>query len=120
MLVGQDQKALGALIVPNLDILANWAQEQKLSLNLPDLHSERSTILSSDLYSKKVLALYQQELKREVRNRPGYRTDDQIKTFELILEPFSLENGMMTQNLKIKRPVVTQRYRDMINEMFAK
>jgi long-chain acyl-CoA synthetase len=55
-----------------------------------------------------------------VRNRPGYRTDDQIKTFELILEPFSLENGMMTQTLKIKRPVVTQRYRDMINEMFAK
>lgn len=120
MLVGQDQKALGALIVPNLDILANWAQEQKLSLNLPDLHSDRSTILSSDLYSKKVLELYQQELKREVRNRPSYRTDDQIKTFELILEPFSLENGMMTQTLKIKRPVVTQRYRDMINEMFAK
>jgi long-chain acyl-CoA synthetase len=120
MLVGQDQKALGALIVPNLDILANWAQEQKLSLNLPDPHSDRSTILSSDLYSKKVLDLYQQELKREVRNRPGYRTDDQIKTFELILEPFSLENGMMTQTLKIKRPVVTQRYRDMINEMFAK
>ncbi|MDB9427068.1 long-chain fatty acid--CoA ligase [Microcystis aeruginosa CS-564/01] len=120
MLVGQDQKALGALIVPNLDILANWAQEQKLSLNLPDLHSDRSTILSSDLYSKKVLDLYQQELKREVRNRPSYRADDQIKTFELILEPFSLENGMMTQTLKIKRPVVTQRYRDMINEMFAK
>ncbi|MDJ0537829.1 MAG: AMP-binding protein, partial [Microcystis sp. M53603_WE2] len=120
MLVGQDQKALGALIVPNLDILANWAQEQKISLNLPDLHSDRSTILSSDLYSKKVLALYQQELKREVRNRPSYRADDQIKTFELILEPFSQENGMMTQTLKIKRPVVTQRYRDMINEMFAK
>jgi long-chain acyl-CoA synthetase len=120
MLVGQDQKALGALIVPNLDILANWAQEQKISLNLPDLHSDRSTILSSDLYSKKVLDLYQQELKREVRNRPSYRADDQIKTFELILEPFSQENGMMTQTLKIKRPVVTQRYRDMINEMFAK
>ncbi len=57
---------------------------------------------------------------REVRNRPSYRADDQIKTFELILEPFSQENGMMTQTLKIKRPVVTQRYRDMINEMFAK
>lgn len=120
MLVGQDQKALGALIVPNLDTLTNWAQEQKISLNLPDIHSDRSTILSSDLYSKKVLDLYQQELKREVKNRPGYRADDQIKTFELILEPFSQENGMMTQTLKIKRPVVTERYRDMINEMFAK
>jgi long-chain acyl-CoA synthetase len=72
------------------------------------------------LTAKKSWNLYQQELKREVRNRSGYRADDQIKAFELILEPFSQENGMMTQTLKIKRPVVTQRYRDMINEMFAK
>jgi long-chain acyl-CoA synthetase len=26
---------------------------------------------------------------------------------------------MMTQTLKIKRPVVTERYRDIINGMFA-
>jgi long-chain acyl-CoA synthetase len=35
------------------------------------------------------------------------------------VEPFSIENGMMTQTLKIKRPVVTERYRDIINGMFA-
>jgi long-chain acyl-CoA synthetase len=34
-------------------------------------------------------------------------------------EPFTIDNGMLTQTLKIKRPVVTERYRDMINEMFA-
>jgi long-chain acyl-CoA synthetase len=58
------------------------------------------------------------ELNREVKNRPGYRPDDQIKSFSWILEPFSLDNGMMTQTLKIKRPVVTARYQAIINEMF--
>jgi long-chain acyl-CoA synthetase len=37
----------------------------------------------------------------------------------LILEPFSIDNGMMTRTLKIKRPVVAERYRDIINGMFA-
>jgi long-chain acyl-CoA synthetase len=35
------------------------------------------------------------------------------------MEPFSIENGMMTQTLKVRRPVVTERYRDIINGMFA-
>jgi hypothetical protein len=29
-----------------------------------------------------------------------------------------MENGMLTQTLKIKRPVVTEHYRDMIDGMF--
>ncbi|HEY9705922.1 MAG TPA: AMP-binding protein, partial [Allocoleopsis sp.] len=35
MLVGQDQKMLGALIVPNLDTLQKWALSQNCRLNLP-------------------------------------------------------------------------------------
>jgi long-chain acyl-CoA synthetase len=120
MLVGQDQRSLGALIVPNLEALGQWAQEQQLNLQFPDPHASREAIEGSDLYSKAVRELFRQELNREVKNRPGYRPDDQIKVFELILAPFSLENGMMTQTLKIKRPVVTERYRDMIDGMFEK
>jgi long-chain acyl-CoA synthetase len=118
MLVGQDQKSLGALIVPNVEALKQWAKGQNLSLNFPPSEASRQEILNSGLYSKEVQDLLRQELKQEVKNRPGYRADDQIKSFELILEPFSLENGLMTQTLKIKRPVVTARYQDIINEMF--
>ncbi|MBD1940784.1 long-chain fatty acid--CoA ligase, partial [Coleofasciculus sp. FACHB-712] len=66
-----------------------------------------------------VQELFKKELNREVQNRPGYRPDDRISLFKLILEPFSIENGMMTQTLKIRRPVVMERYRDMIDGMFA-
>ncbi|EAZ89510.1 AMP-dependent synthetase/ligase [Crocosphaera chwakensis] len=118
MLVGQDQKALGALIVPNLDALQTWDKNQQLNLTFPPEDASREAIVNSDLYGKPVQDLFKQELNREVKNRPGYRADDQIKAFELILEPFSVENGMMTQTLKIKRPVVTERYQGMIDGMF--
>ncbi|NER90201.1 AMP-binding protein [Moorena sp. SIO3A2] len=111
MLVGQDQKALGALIVPNLDALQGWAAAQNLTL---DVFAQ-----DVDLNTKEVQTLYRTELNREVQNRPGYRQDDRISTFRLILEPFSQENGMMTQTFKIRRPVVTERYRAIIDGMFA-
>ena len=121
MLVGQDQRSLGALIVPNLDSLNQWAIEQKLNLNLPtsDTPSTKD-IEDSNLNSQPVQNLLRQELNREVKNRPGYRADDRIATFEFILEPFSIDNGMMTQTLKIRRPVVRERYHDIIDRMFAK
>jgi long-chain acyl-CoA synthetase len=109
MLVGQDQKALGALIVPNLDALKQWAADQNLKGDISDL----------DLESQPIQNLFRQELNREVKNRPGYRPDDRISSFRLILEPFSIENGMMTQTLKIKRSVVQERYQDLINQMYT-
>lgn len=110
MLVGQDQRILGALIVPNLDALTKWSQGQGLQLNLPDS--------SFNFNHPDVQNLFRKELNREIKNRPGYRTDDRIGPFELIMEAFSIENGMMTQTLKIKRPVVREHYRAIIDGMF--
>jgi long-chain acyl-CoA synthetase len=100
MLVGQDQKTLGALIVPNLEAI-----EKQLG-HPPDIHN------------KAVKDLFQQELTQRIRQRPGYRPDDRIGVFQLIEEPFSAENGLLTQTLKIKRNVVSNRYHDLIEQMF--
>ncbi len=124
MLVGQDQRSLGALIVPNLEALQKWVQTQNLHLRLPDEASQEqshdSTLKTEvDLESKIIQDLFRQELNREVQDRPGYRQDDRIGPFKLIVSPFSIENGMMTQTLKIRRHVVMERYRDIINGMFS-
>jgi long-chain acyl-CoA synthetase len=119
MLVGQDQRSLGALIVPNLDALKAWATTQNLDLQLPNEESTSSGRESVTLDSKVVQDLFRQELNREVKNRPGYRPDDRIGPFQLLLEPFSTENGMLTQTLKVRRAVVMDRYHDMIDKMFA-
>jgi len=118
MLVGQDQKVLGALIVPNLDALKLWAANQNLALKIPG-EAPADGGASIELDSKPVQDLFRQELNREVKNRPGYRPDDRIGPFRLLLEPFTIENGMLTQTLKVKRNVVMDYYRKTIDEMFV-
>jgi long-chain acyl-CoA synthetase len=108
MLVGQDQKSLGALIVPNLDALQAWL-----------LSNNQSIEGEIDLNSKMIRDLFREELNREVRDRTGYRRDDEIIVFDLIKEPFSVENGLLTQTLKIRRNVVADNYTDVIKKMFG-
>ena len=104
MLLGQDERTLGALIVPNVEALAKWVKEQNLD--------------NMDLDSKPVQDLFRRELNAQVKNRPGYRPDDRIGPFEFIGEPFSIPNGTMTQTMKIKRPVIREKYRHLIQKMF--
>ncbi|MDZ8137113.1 MAG: AMP-binding protein [Nostoc sp. DedQUE04] len=119
MLIGQDRRSLGALIVPNVEAIEKWAASQNLTLDTPNNQVTSSDSQKIDLESKMIQDLFRQELNREVQNRPGYRPDDRIGTFKLILEPFSIENGLMTQTLKVRRHIVTERYRDIIDGMFA-
>lgn len=119
MLVGQDQRALGALIVPNLETLQQWVTAQNLSLKLPELNSSPESMAQSDLYHQAIINLYRDELNREIKNRPGYRADDRIAGFRFIAEPFSPDNGMMTQTFKVKRPQVMARYQSLVEEIFA-
>lgn len=102
MLVGQDRKAIGALIVPSTEALEKWADGKPV-----------------DLGSKAVRDLFKQELKREVAKRPGYRPDDRIAAFELLAEPFTVENGLLTQTFKVKRAQVSDRYRETIERLYA-
>ena len=130
MLVGQDRRSLGALIVPNLEALEKWAESQNLSLIPTEMggqgdketrgQGEKTPLVTQeiDLDRPAIQELFRQELTREVKDRPGYRPDDRIGPFKLILQPFSLENGLMTQTLKIRRNVVMERYHDMIDGMF--
>ncbi|MEO1145209.1 MAG: AMP-binding protein [Cyanobacteria bacterium J06638_22] len=111
MLVGQDQKMLGALIVPNFEALEAWATEAGVVLHRPDG--------SLDLEASPVHDLFRKELNREIKNRPSYRPDDRVGPFVLLTEPFTMENGMLTQTLKVRRNVVSDRYRSMIDGMFA-
>jgi len=111
MLVGQDQRSIGALIVPNLEALQKWAEA-----NCPSALGADGSV---DIKNKAIEDLFRQELTREIKDRPGYRADDRVGPFRLLPEAFSIDNGLLTQTLKIRRPVVAERYRGMIDEMFA-
>ncbi len=104
MLVGQDQKVIGALVVPNKETLEAWAANKGID--------------ASDLDGPPIRDLFKKELKREVSNRPGYRPDERIGPFALLAEPFTVENGLLTQTLKVRRAKVYERYQQTIDALF--
>ncbi|XGB41620.1 MAG: AMP-binding protein [Nodosilinea sp. LVE1205-7] len=119
MLVGQDQRSLGALIVPDLEALQQWAAHQSRWLDLAGVEPPTAADwLPLSLADAAIEKLIRDELTRQVKDRPGYRPDDRIGPFRLVLEPFSIDNGLLTQTLKVRRAVVMERYRDMIEAMF--
>jgi long-chain acyl-CoA synthetase len=53
----------------------------------------------------------------EVNSRlPHYK---QIRTFHVLDEPFSIENGLLTANGKLKRDLIAARLKEVIEEMYA-
>ena len=48
---------------------------------------------------------------------PHYK---QVRAFRIVLEPFTIENGLLTANGKLKREVIAQRFTAQIENMYAK
>ena len=43
---------------------------------------------------------------------------EQIKRFTLLPKPFSMENGELTNTLKLRRQVVNKNYKELIDKMY--
>ncbi|HYP04415.1 MAG TPA: AMP-binding protein [Cyanobium sp.] len=91
MLVGQDRKQLGALLVPRGEPLAAFAAEAGFSALDPAL-----------------LRALTRECNRLLAARPGSRPDERLGGVALV-EPFTLENGLLTQTLKQRRDRIVER-----------
>lgn len=50
----------------------------------------------------------------------GLASFETIKYWSLVPEPLSVDNGMLTASLKVKRNVVTEEYQGLIDEMYAR
>jgi long-chain acyl-CoA synthetase len=62
----------------------------------------------------------QAEIAAEVERVNGTLAQfEKIKRFELIPNDLSVENGTLTPSLKVKRKVVVERYRDLLEKMFV-
>ncbi|NJK34249.1 MAG: long-chain fatty acid--CoA ligase [Oscillatoriales cyanobacterium SM2_2_1] len=109
VLVGQDQKQLGALIYPNLGAL-------EAAGHLPP--EATPALLAQALATEAVRSLFREELNREVKNRPGYSVNDRIGGFEFLLEPLNIADGTMTQTFKIRRNAVFQKHGDLIAKIY--
>ncbi len=104
MVLGEGKPFLSALIVLNENEWRSVAKD--LELNAKDVAS-----LASSKIHKQVL----QRLKKCLREFPGYA---QIRRVCLYLEPWTIENGLLTPTLKIKRPQLLKYLENDINLMY--
>ena len=107
MIYGEGREFNVAIVIPDFAALDKWAGKN----NLPKDHAE---LLKKDETRK--------FLENEIVNqlKATYGNYEIPRKFIFIEEPFSLENGMLTQTMKLKRRVVFDKYKDQIEKLYAK
>ena len=117
---GEGQKFAAALIVPNFAYIKAWfAQQNKLNFNLKQNNKQNNlnfTTKEECIKMKEVKDAISKEVKKY---NALFGETEQIKKFELVADDWTIENGIMTPTLKVKRKVVQQRYKNLIDSMFA-
>ena len=107
MVVGQDQKFLAALIVPEMSKLEEFAQSSGITYVDPE-----------ELRSNPEIQEYvHNEIQSQVNPKTGFRHFECIFRFKLLPKPFEIGKEL-THTLKIRREVVYHEYQHEINELF--
>jgi len=103
--VGDRQPYLTALITLDLENIADYARGAGIPFEDPTELQRNASILE----------LVQSEILDKNREFASFET---IKKFRVVDE-FTIENGMLTPTMKVKRNIALERFADLINEMYA-
>jgi long-chain acyl-CoA synthetase len=104
IVIGDRQKFLAALIVPNFEKLKEWA-----AANAPDVRWE-----AIDAHPA-IRSLFQKEIDAYNDDRPHH---EQIRAFALLPSDLTIEDGSITPTLKVKRRILETRYHALIEGMY--
>jgi long-chain acyl-CoA synthetase len=106
MLVGQDRKQLGALLVPRSEPLEAFARQA--GVRVPE----------DGVAEPALLRALTRECNRLLAARPGSRPDERLGGVALV-EPFTIENGLLTQTLKQRRDLIAERDAASIDALYG-
>ena len=107
MVVGQDQRFLGALVVPNAETVAPYAAE----------HGVSGSGLAALAASPEVQRLIQEEVQSRVNARNGFKSFERIARIALLDQPFEV-GDQLTHTLKMRRHVIAAQYEQRIADLF--
>ncbi len=105
VVIGDRRMFLSALIVPDFEAIREYADTHRIPYadmkeltRHPDIHR-----------------LIEQDIQLLQKDLAGY---ERVRRFTLMDAPFSIENGELTPKMTVKRSVVEERYRDLIEDMY--
>lgn len=106
VLVGAERKFPAALIVPNWEQLESYCKLKGIQVQNRRELCEHPRIVD----------LFERQIDRLTPNLARY---EKIKKVALLENEFTIEGGELTPTLKVKRRVIDQKYRDVIEKLYA-
>lgn len=103
--IGDKRKFISALVVPNFEKIKAFAE----SHNIP------YESLSDLVKDEKVLDFMEAEVDRATPNLASY---EKVKKISLLDRDFEIDKGEMTPTYKIKRNIVEEKYKGIIDAMY--
>ncbi|MDE3234578.1 MAG: long-chain fatty acid--CoA ligase [Bacteroidota bacterium] len=105
IVVGPEKKFVGALIVPSFPTLREWMRGRGIQF----------TTNEEAIRNEQVKRLYEELV--ESFNK-FFNHVEQIKKFELLAAEWSIENGEMTPKMSLKRKVIMDKYKNVIENIY--
>src|SRR5690606_9963492 len=106
MIIGEGEKMPAALIQPNFEFIKEWIKKKD-----KDVQLDNKSIIKSEV----VLARIQKEIDKA---NVHYEKWEQIKKFELTPDTWSIEGGQLTPTMKMKRKIIKEMYKELIEKIY--
>ncbi|MBX7199746.1 MAG: AMP-dependent synthetase/ligase [Rhodospirillaceae bacterium] len=105
MVYGDKKPYITAVIVPREEFIVAWAEKHGGTADLP--------VLAND-------AAFRSAIGKAVEHaNAGLSAIEKVRKFTLAHQAFTVENGMMTPTLKIRRHAVLREYRDALDALYG-
>lgn len=105
-IIGDKRKFAAVIISPNFAYLEGWARENEIAF------SSRAELVANP----RVQTHYEDAVEEVNQNLARF---EKLKRVIVVSDEFTIENGILTPSLKLKRRVVEERYRREIDELYA-
>jgi long-chain acyl-CoA synthetase len=106
MIVGSEQKFVGALIVPSFSNLKEWCRQHGITYTTDEEMIRNPQVI--DMFKELV----------ETFNK-YFNHVEQVKRFELLPCEWSVNTGELTPKLSLKRKVIMEKYKDSIERIYS-
>ena len=106
ILIGDDKPYVTALVVPNFEVLKEYAKSIDISF-----HSFEELIKKT-----KIIELYEDKMEQIQESLANF---EKVKKFTLLPQDFSMQLEELTPTLKIRRQIIHKRFSLMIDEMYS-
>jgi long-chain acyl-CoA synthetase len=106
VLIGNGRKFAAALIVPNWEQLESYAKVKNLQIGS---HKEFCN-------HPKIVDLFERQVATHTQGLGQYET---VKKVALLEDEMTIDGGELTPTLKVKRRIVDEKYKDVIDKMYA-